>query len=42
MHNSMEYNLECKKNGIKRYDVGVDANGFYPVSISTIIDFMEL
>lgn len=42
MHNiGMDYNIECKKNGIRRFDVGVDANGFYPVAITTIIDFID-
>lgn len=38
----MEYNLECKKNGVRRYDVGVDANGYYPVALTTILDFMNM
>ena len=42
MHNvGVDYNLECKSNGIRRYDVGIDANTFYPISITTIIDFMD-
>lgn len=34
-----------KKNrteGIRRYDVGVDANNFCPVSVNHIIDFFRL
>lgn len=43
MHNvGLDYNLECKENGIRRFDVGVDANDFFPVSITTIIDFMDM
>lgn len=43
MHNvGLDYNLECRANGIRRFDVGVDANNFYPVSITTIIDFMNM
>lgn len=42
-HNEgMEYNLSCKAQGILRYDVGVDANGYYPVSISTILNFIDM
>lgn len=38
----MSYNLDCKKNGIRRYDVGVDANGYFPVALTTILDFINL
>lgn len=38
----LDYNLECKKNGIRRFDVGVDANGYYPVAIKTILDFINM
>ena len=31
-HNHREYNINNRKNGILRYDVGVDANGMSPVS----------
>ncbi len=41
-HNKPEYNLEQKAQGIRRYDVGVDANWFYPVSLQDILTFMEL
>lgn len=42
MHNQgMEYNLQCKSQGIRRYDVGVDANGYYPIAITTVLDFMD-
>lgn len=34
--------IECKTNGIRRFDVGVDANSFYPISITKIIDFMYM
>ncbi len=37
----MEYNLQCKKDSILRYDVGVDANNFYPISIKAIRDFIK-
>ncbi|WP_373213525.1 metallophosphoesterase [Ruminococcus sp. 5_1_39BFAA] len=39
IHSDEMYNLENKIAGIRRYDVGVDANGFYPVSIKQIIEF---
>ena len=43
MHNiGTDYNMKCKKNQILRYDVGVDANGFCPVSITTILDFINV
>lgn len=42
MHNQgMDYNLQCKAEGIRRFDVGVDANGYYPVAITTVLDFVE-
>lgn len=40
-HNTSDYNLEMKRQGILRYDVGVDANEFKPISIDEIIDFMN-
>lgn len=43
IHNiGIDYNMECKKNNILRYDVGVDANNFYPVAITTILDFIDM
>lgn len=36
------YNDEMKLQGIKRYDVGVDANGFYPVSLKEILKYIGL
>lgn len=36
-----EYNFENLINGIRRYDVGVDANNYYPVPIQKIIDFFD-
>lgn len=35
------YNLEQKHRGIRRYDVGVDANAYFPVSIDAILKFMD-
>jgi calcineurin-like phosphoesterase family protein len=37
-HNGPEYNLNNIRNGIRRYDVGVDANGFKPVSLEEIVE----
>ena len=42
MHNKQEYNLQMKEEGIRRYDVGVDANDFAPVSILNVLSFFEL
>ena len=39
LHGSMEDNLMNRQNGRRQYDVGVDANGFKPVNIETIVDF---
>jgi len=36
------YNLENRKNGILRYDVGVEANGYYPVSVEQIMEFFGI
>ncbi len=41
-HNKPEYNLEQREQGILRYDVGIDANYYYPMSINEIINFMNL
>ena len=30
-----------KVNGRRQYDVGVDANGFRPVSLAQIVSFFE-
>lgn len=42
MHNDESYNLENRKNGILRYDVGVEANGYYPVSVEQIMEFFGI
>ena len=36
-HNHSDYNEAQRNAGIRRYDVGVDANGFAPVSYKTIL-----
>ena len=41
-HNNSLYNFENLKKGLRRYDVGVDANNFKPVSIDEIIKFFEM
>lgn len=41
IHSKGEYNQRQKSEGILRYDVGVDANHFYPVSIEDIIRFFD-
>ena len=40
-HNSQQYNILNKENGLKKYDVGVDANYMKPVSIEEIIEFVD-
>lgn len=40
-HNHKKYNIENRKMGILRYDVGVDANDMAPVSAKEIVDFFE-
>ena len=40
-HNHGNYNTENLKNGIRRYDVGVDANHMTPVSAEEIINFFS-
>ncbi|WP_242830680.1 hypothetical protein [Butyrivibrio fibrisolvens] len=42
IHARMDYNEQNRKEGIFRYDVGVDANSFYPVSVKQIIDFFSV
>lgn len=41
-HNKAEYNLQQRELGIRRYDVGVDANNYHPVSMKEIIKFYSL
>ena len=42
IHSKGDYNLQQKMEGILRYDVGIDANKYYPVSIEQLKDFFEL
>ncbi len=39
IHAHEEYNLQNKADGIRRYDVGVDANNYYPCIVKQIIEF---
>ena len=41
-HNVPEYNQNNLKNGLLRYDVGVDANDFKPISSEEILNFFKL
>ncbi len=40
-HNKPKYNALQREQGVLRYDVGVDANFFCPVSINEILAFMK-
>lgn len=40
-HNNKEYNLKNQADKLKRFDVGVDANDYTPVSIDYIIEFFR-
>ncbi|SEA28397.1 Calcineurin-like phosphoesterase superfamily protein [Oribacterium sp. KHPX15] len=41
IHARMEYNETNRSDGQRRYDVGVDANNFFPVSAKQIVSFFE-
>ena len=41
IHSDPSYNIINKKLGIKRYDVGVDANNYKPVSLEEIVEFFK-
>ena len=36
------YNEWCRSYGVRRYDVGVDANGYRPVTAEEIVDFFTV
>ena len=40
-HNHKDYNSKNRRDGIMRYDVGVDANDMAPVSAEEIIRFFS-
>lgn len=42
IHSTGEYNEANRAEGIRRYDVGVDANHFFPVSLDEILEFFEI
>lgn len=42
IHAGAEYNLDNIANNIKRFDIGVDANNYMPVSIETIREWASL
>lgn len=33
--------MQNRKEGILRYDVGVDANNYYPISVKQILEFFN-
>ena len=41
IHVREEYNLQNRVDGIRRYDVDVDANGYCPVSVKEIKEFFD-
>ncbi len=41
-HNKEAYNEDMHKQGIRRYDVGVDANQYCPVSLNHILEFFQI
>jgi len=42
IHSNKDYNQKQKENGLLRYDVGIDANDFKPVSVEEILGFFDL
>lgn len=41
IHSCEEYNLQNRAEEIRRYDVGVDANHYFPVSVKQILSFFN-
>lgn len=41
IHSDGSYNAKNMEDGIRRYDVGVDANHYYPVNIFQVKDWVE-
>ena len=41
IHARMDYNESNRAGGEKRYDVGVDANDYFPVSAKQVIDYFR-
>jgi len=42
IHAQYVYNLKNRHDNILRYDVGVDANNYFPVSLTSIRDFFKV
>jgi len=40
-HNHADENVRNRTNGLRRYDVGVDANAMSPVSLKQIVSFFN-
>ncbi len=41
VHADEQYNINNRANKIRRYDVGVDANNYFPVAADDVIDFFK-
>lgn len=41
-HNKREYNQKMKKDNVRCFDVGVDANNYYPVSLKQIFEYIGI
>ena len=41
IHSDTSYNISNRETGINRYDVGVDANSYMPISIKQIESFLN-
>ena len=42
IHAKNNYNLANQKLGLRRFDVGVDANNYYPISLNRIIQDLKI
>ena len=40
-HNKPEYNVRMREQGLLRYDVGVDANHYCPISLQEVLAFIQ-
>lgn len=40
-HNKQEYNAKQQKLNLKRFDAGVDANNYAPISLEHILEFTK-
>lgn len=41
IHAKADYNLRNREDGVFRYDVGVEANGYMPVSLDQVTEFFD-